>query len=80
MKLALAASVYLVIALVLGLGILLTIAGKPWPLITAFVAFGRNLLGAATLTTLHKMVRRDELRESQTQFIQVLVELAPPEG
>lgn len=39
MKLALAALVYLVIALVLGLGILLTIAGKPWLLIIAFVAY-----------------------------------------
>jgi hypothetical protein len=46
MKLALAALVYLVIALVLGLGILLLVAGKPWPLIIAFllyvVAFGRT--------------------------------------
>jgi hypothetical protein len=39
MKLALAALVYLVIALVLGLGILLVVAGKPWPLIIAFVAY-----------------------------------------
>jgi hypothetical protein len=46
MKLALAALVYLVIALVLGLGILLLVAGKPWPLIIAFllyvVTFGRT--------------------------------------
>jgi hypothetical protein len=46
MKLALAALVYLVIALILGVGILLTIAGKPWLLIAAFavyvVAFGRT--------------------------------------
>jgi hypothetical protein len=45
MKLALAALVYLVIALVLGVGILLLVAGKPWPLIIAFllyvVAFGK---------------------------------------
>ena len=45
MKLAMAALVYLVIALVLGLGILLLVAGKPWPLIIAFllyvVAFGK---------------------------------------
>ena len=39
MKLALAALVYLVIALILGVGILLTIAGKPWLLIVAFVAY-----------------------------------------
>jgi hypothetical protein len=46
MKLALAGLVYSVIALVLGLGILLLVAGKPWPLIIAFflyvVAFGRT--------------------------------------
>ncbi|MGA2241283.1 MAG: hypothetical protein ABSH11_04520 [Verrucomicrobiota bacterium] len=46
MKLALAALVYLVIALVLGVGILLLVAGKPWPLIIAFilyvVAFGKT--------------------------------------
>jgi lipopolysaccharide export LptBFGC system permease protein LptF len=46
MKLALAGLVYLVIALVLGAGILLLVAGKPWPLIIAFllyaVAFGRT--------------------------------------
>jgi hypothetical protein len=45
MKLALAALVYSVIALVLGGGILLLVAGKPWPLIIAFliyvVAFGK---------------------------------------
>ena len=39
MKLALAALVYLLIALVLSVGILLTIAGKPWLLIVAFVAY-----------------------------------------
>ena len=39
MKLALAALVYLVMALILGLGILLTIAGKPWLLIIAFVVY-----------------------------------------
>jgi hypothetical protein len=39
MKLALAALVYLLIALVLSAGILLTIAGKPWLLIIAFVAY-----------------------------------------
>jgi hypothetical protein len=39
MKLALAALVYLVIALILGVGILLTIAGKPWLLIVAFLAY-----------------------------------------
>jgi hypothetical protein len=46
MKLALAGLVYLVIALILGLGILLLVAGKPWPLVIAFllyvVAFGRT--------------------------------------
>jgi hypothetical protein len=46
MKLALAALVYLGIALVLGTGILLLVAGKPWLLIIAFlvyaVAFGRT--------------------------------------
>jgi hypothetical protein len=46
MKLALAALVYLGIALVLGAGILLLVAGKPWLLIGAFlvyaVAFGRT--------------------------------------
>ena len=40
MKLALAGLVYLVIALVLGLGILLLVAGKPWPLIIAFLLYG----------------------------------------
>jgi hypothetical protein len=39
MKLALAALVYLAIALVLGLGILLLVAGKPWPLIIAFLVY-----------------------------------------
>ena len=39
MKLALAALVYSVIALVLGLGILLLVAGKPWPLIIAFLVY-----------------------------------------
>jgi hypothetical protein len=33
----------------------------------------QNRLPVATLTALHKMVRRDDLRESQTQFIQGLV-------
>ena len=46
MKLALAALVYLVIAMILGGGILLLVAGKPWPLIIAFfiyaVAFGKT--------------------------------------
>ena len=39
MKLALAALVYSLIALILSVGILLTIAGKPWLLIIAFVAY-----------------------------------------
>jgi hypothetical protein len=39
MKLALAALVYSVIALVLGFGILLLVAGKPWPLIIAFLVY-----------------------------------------
>jgi len=39
MKLALAALVYLLIALILSVGILLTIAGKPWLLIIAFAAY-----------------------------------------
>jgi Ni/Fe-hydrogenase subunit HybB-like protein len=39
MKLALAALVYLVIVLVLSLGVLLLVAGKPWPLVIAFVAY-----------------------------------------
>ena len=39
MKLALAALVYLVIVLVLSVGVLLMVAGKPWPLIIAFVAY-----------------------------------------
>jgi len=45
MKLALAALVYLVIVLVLSLGVFFLVAGKPWPLIIAFllyvVAFGK---------------------------------------
>jgi len=43
MKLALAALVYLLIALILSVGILLTIAGKPWLLIVAFVCLRRRL-------------------------------------
>ena len=39
MKLALAALVYLLIALILSVGILLLITGKPWLLIIAFVAY-----------------------------------------
>jgi hypothetical protein len=39
MKLALAALVYGLIALILSVGILLLIAGKPWLLIVAFVAY-----------------------------------------
>ena len=39
MKLALAVLVYLLIGVVLGAGILLTVAGKPWLLIAAFVAY-----------------------------------------
>lgn len=39
MKLALAILVYLIIALILGAGILLTVAGKPWFLIIGFLAF-----------------------------------------
>lgn len=45
MKFALAILVYLLIGVVLGAGILLTVAGKPWLLIGAFivyvVAFGK---------------------------------------
>jgi hypothetical protein len=45
MKLALAVLVYVLIGVVLGAGILLTVAGKPWFLIAAFivyvVAFGK---------------------------------------
>ena len=45
MKFALAILVYFLIAVVLGAGILLTVAGKPWFLIAALivyvVAFGR---------------------------------------
>ncbi len=39
MKLALAALVYLLIALILSVGILLIITGKPWLLIIAFAAY-----------------------------------------
>jgi hypothetical protein len=39
MKLALAALVYLVIALVLSLGILLLLTGKPWLLIIAVLVY-----------------------------------------
>jgi hypothetical protein len=39
MKLALAALVYLLIALILSAGILLMITGKPWLLIIALVAY-----------------------------------------
>ena len=39
MKLALAVFVYLLIGLVLAWGILLLIAGKPWLLIVAFLAY-----------------------------------------
>ena len=39
MKLALAALVYSLIALILSVGILLLIAGKPWLLLVAFVAY-----------------------------------------
>ncbi len=39
MKFALAILVYLLISLILGWGILLLIAGKPWLLITGAVAF-----------------------------------------
>jgi hypothetical protein len=39
MKLALAALVYLLIGLILSVGILLIITGKPWLLIVAFVAY-----------------------------------------
>lgn len=45
MKLALAVLVYVLMGVVLGAGILLTVAGKPWFLIAAVivyvVAFGR---------------------------------------
>jgi hypothetical protein len=45
MKLALAVLVYALIAVILGAGILLTVAGKPWFLIGALivyvVAFGK---------------------------------------
>jgi hypothetical protein len=39
MKLALAVLVYLVIAAILGAGILLLVAGKPWLLAGGFIAF-----------------------------------------
>ena len=39
MKLALAALVYLLIALILSVGILLLITGKPWLLIVTLVAY-----------------------------------------
>jgi len=39
MKLALAVAVYLLIGFVLAWGILLTLAGKPWLLLVAFLAY-----------------------------------------
>jgi hypothetical protein len=39
MKLALAILIYLIIALILGAGILLVMAGKPWFLVIGFIAF-----------------------------------------
>jgi hypothetical protein len=39
MKLALAVLIYALIGLVLGWGILLMVAGKPWLLILAFIAY-----------------------------------------
>jgi hypothetical protein len=39
MKFALAILVYLLIGLVLSAGILLLLAGKPWPLILALLAY-----------------------------------------
>jgi hypothetical protein len=39
MKLALAVLIYLIIASILGAGILLTMAGKPWYLVGGFIAF-----------------------------------------
>jgi hypothetical protein len=39
MKLILAILAYLLIAVVLGVGILLTIAGKPWLLIISFLVY-----------------------------------------
>jgi hypothetical protein len=39
MKLALAVLVYVLIGVVLGAGILLTVAGKPWFLIAAVIAY-----------------------------------------
>jgi F0F1-type ATP synthase assembly protein I len=39
MKLALAVLVYVLMGVVLGFGIILTVAGKPWFLIAAFIAY-----------------------------------------
>jgi hypothetical protein len=39
MKLALAVLVYLIMASILGAGILLLVAGKPWLFAIAFIAF-----------------------------------------
>ena len=39
MKLALAALVYLMIVLALSLGVLLMVAGKPWPLVIALLFY-----------------------------------------
>jgi hypothetical protein len=39
MKLALAFLVYLVIVLVLSSGVLLLVAGKPWPLVIALLVY-----------------------------------------
>jgi hypothetical protein len=39
MKLALAVLVYLIIASILGAGILIAVAGNPWFLVIAFIAF-----------------------------------------
>jgi len=39
MKLTLAVLVYVLIGVVLGAGILLTVAGKPWFVIAAFIAY-----------------------------------------
>ena len=39
MKLALAVLIYLIIAAILGAGILLLVAGKPWFLAIGFIAF-----------------------------------------
>ena len=40
MKLALAVFIYLIIAAILGAGILLLVAGKPWFFVIGFIAFG----------------------------------------